>query len=71
MNEEGEIIEYAQDPVEAPEIDFGGEVEMGLEDENFEPNAANLRLSVQQQTKLRDMFNVHQSKKFQAMGGAN
>jgi len=46
MNEEGEIIEYAQDPVEAPEIDFGGEVEMGLEDENFEPNEANLRLSV-------------------------
>jgi hypothetical protein len=44
---------------------------MGLEDENFEPNVTNLRLSVQQQTKLRDMFNVHQSKKFQAMGGAN
>jgi hypothetical protein len=65
MNEEGEIIEYAQDPVEeAPEIDYGGEVEMGLEDDNFEPNTANLRLSVQQQTKLRDMFNVHQSKKF-------
>ena len=45
MNEEGEIIEVANDPVDPPEIEFGGEVEMGLEDQLFEPDAVNMRFS--------------------------
>ena len=50
-----------------PEI--GGDVEIGFEEEHAD--LMQPHLSAQQQNRLRDMFNVHADKKFEATGGAN
>lgn len=70
MNEEGEILE-AGPPDEMAEAlpEVGNDVEIGFEDEHAD--LMEHRMSAQQQNKLRDMFNVHASKKFEAAGGAN
>jgi len=73
MNEEGEIIEAEHDVPDVPDMldQMDGQVEVGLEEEQFEPKVSHLNTSVMQQNKLRDMFSVHQDKKFDALGGAN
>lgn len=73
MNEEGEIIEHSNhEQLNAEEADMmGGNVEIGFEEENYDANLP-LDQSIQQtQNRLRDMFNVHQSKRFEAAGGNN